>query len=240
MEPRLELRDLERDDDNIPQQEFYQLIVDGDENQVILGIQQLKNDLEKKKETLLKIGDLSACNFGKHLFQPLFHVRRGGKITVLPVALGESEYQFVTDLKTWCDDNSAKLQADGAELFLLRNMSRGKGVGFFEAANFHPDFILWLLVGGKQYVTFIEPHGLLHEGPASEKVLFAKRIKDIERRLGDPAVVLNSFILSWTSFVHLQWGIDKAGFEERHVLFMQDDRTVYIDKLIDRLIEGVK
>ena len=235
MEPRLELRYLERDDDNIPQQEFYQLIVDGDENQVILGIQQLKNDLEKKKETLLKIGDLSACNFGKHLFQPLFHVRRGGKITVLPVALGESEYQFVTDLKTWCDDNSAKLQADGAELFLLRNMSRGKGVGFFEAANFHPDFILWLLVGGKQYVTFIEPHGLLHEGPASEKVLFAKRIKDIERRLGDPTVVLNSFILSWTSFVHLQWGIDKAGFEERHVLFMEDGAQMYLKKLFAKI-----
>jgi hypothetical protein len=36
-----------------------------------------------------------------------------------------------------------------------RNMSRGKGVGFFEAGNSHPDFILWMLVGGKQYVTFI-------------------------------------------------------------------------------------
>ena len=25
--------------------------------------------------------------------------------------------------------------------------SKGRGVGFFEAGNFHPDFILWLLVG---------------------------------------------------------------------------------------------
>ncbi|MFO7646032.1 MAG: DEAD/DEAH box helicase family protein [Desulfosarcina sp.] len=182
IEPRLELRDLLQEDDNIPKEEFYQLIVDGDEEQIILGIQQLKKELTEKKNDLPKAGDLFACNFTKHLFQPLFHVRRGGKINVIPVALNESEYQFVTDLKTWCDDHKSVLEKDGMELFLLRNMSRGKGVGFFEAGNFHPDFILWMLVGGKQYVTFIEPHGLLHEGLAGEKVLFHKRIKNVEQR----------------------------------------------------------
>ena len=239
IEPRLELRDLTPDDDNIPQEEFYQLIVDGDEEQVIQGIQQIKTDLEQKKDDLLKVGDLNACNFGKHLFQPLFHVRRGGKITVLPVALGESEYQFVTDLKTWCDAHKADLERDGIELFLLRNLSRGKGVGFFEAGNFHPDFILWMLVGPKenqsQYVTFIEPHGLVHEGPASEKILFHKRIKDVEQRLNDPTVILNSFILSWTRYPQLQWGTTQDELEDRHVLFMTDDRDSYIDKLFARL-----
>ena len=39
-------------------------------------------------------------------------------------------------------------------------MTRGKGLGFFEAGNFYPDFILWLLVGERQYVTFIDPMGL--------------------------------------------------------------------------------
>lgn len=240
IEPRLELRDLAPDDDNIPQEEFYQLIVDGDEEQVIQGIEQIKKDLEQKKDDLLKVGDLQACNFGRHLFQPLFHVRRGGKITILPVALNESEYQFVTDLKSWCDGHKTSLEKDGMELFLLRNMSRGKGVGFFEAGNFHPDFILWMLVGGKQYVTFIEPHGLLHEGPASEKVLFHKRIKDIEQRLNDPAVILNSFILSWTAYPQLKWGDTQSELEERHVLFMTDDRDGYIDKLFTKLMEMVK
>jgi len=61
--------------------------------------------------------------------------------------LNESEYQFVTDLKNWCDTNNTILEDGGMEIFLLRNMSRGKGVGFFEAGNFHPDFILWLLTG---------------------------------------------------------------------------------------------
>ncbi len=138
IEPRLELRELTHDDDNIPQEDFYQLIVDGDEEQVIQGIEQIKKDLAQKKDDLLKVGDLSACNFGKHLFQPLFHVRRGGTITILPVALNESEYQFVTDLKTWCDEHKVALEKDGIELFLLRNMSRGKGVGFFEAGVIPP------------------------------------------------------------------------------------------------------
>jgi hypothetical protein len=240
IEPRLELRDLTPEDDNIPQEEFYQLIVDGDEEQVILGIKQLKKEIKEKKDLLPRPGDLQACNFGKHLFQPLFHVRRGGKITILPVALNESEYQFVTDLKAWCDGHKDVVGKDGMELFLLRNMSRGKGVGFFEAGNFHPDFILWMLVGVKQYITFIEPHGLLHEGPASEKVLFHKRIKDVEQRLKDPNVILNSFIISWTRYPQLKWDNSKADLENRHVLFMTDDRDSYIGKLFTRLKGMVK
>ena len=110
--------------------------VDGDEEQVIQGIRQIKKDLETKKDDLLRIGDLNACNFSTHLCQPLFHVRRGGNITILPVALGESEYQFVTDLKTWCGKHKGALEEDGLELFLLRDISRGKDAGFFEAGNF--------------------------------------------------------------------------------------------------------
>ena len=235
IEPRLELRDLTPEDDNIPQEEFYQLIVNGDEEQVIQSIQQMKTDMEQKKDELLRFGDLSACNLGTHLFQPLFHVRRGGKITVLPVALGESEYQFVSDLKVWCDDRKIDMENEGVELFLLRNMSRGKGVGFFEAGNFHPDFILWVLAHGIQHVTFIEPHGLLHEGPGSQKIQFHKRIKDVEQRLNDPTVILNSFILSWTRFPQLQWDSTQDELEDMHVLFMTDDRDRYIDKLFDRL-----
>ncbi len=235
MEPRLELRELTPSDDNIPQEDSCQLIVDGDEEQVIQGIKQMKKDLQQSKDELLKVGDLHACNFARHLFQPLFHVKRGGKITILPVALNESEYQFIADLKGWCDEQKADLEQKGIELYLLRNQSRGKGVGFFEAGNFHPDFILWVLVGGKQYVTFIEPHGLLHEGPASEKVLFHKQIKEVEQRLKDPSVILNSFILSWTRYPQLQWGPTQAELENQHVLFMTNDRDQYIGKLFEKL-----
>ena len=235
IEPRLELRDLTPNDDNIPQEDFYQLIVDGDEEQVIQRIQQIKKDLEQRKEYLLPVGGLNACNFGKHLFQPLFHVRHGGKITILPVALNESEYQFVIDLKIWFDDGKSVPEKDEMEIYLLRNLSRGKGVGFFEAGNFHPDFILWMLVDGKQYITFVEPHGLLHEGPASEKVRFHERIKGVEQRLNDPTMILNSFILSWTRYSQLNWGKSRDELEDMHILFMTDDRDKYIGKLVAKL-----
>lgn len=236
IEPRLELRELTENDDNLPQEEQYRLIVEGDEAQIIQGIQQIKKELAEKKKDVLQAGDLFACAFGKHLFQPLFHVRKGGKITVTPVVLNASEYQFVTDLKQWCDTNKPTLKNRGIEIFLLRNMSRGRGVGFFEAGNFHPDFILWTLIGNKQYVTFLDPHGLLHaEGPGSEKVLLRKRIKDIEKRLSDPNVVLNSFILSWTPYPQLKWDKTQEELEDEHVLFMTDDRYGYFDKLFKKI-----
>ncbi len=232
IEPRLELRELEKGDDNFPDTGEYQLIVDGSEEQVIQSIQQIKEDLAKHKDKLLHVGDLCAVNFGRHLYEPLFHLRKGGKITILPVALNESEYQFVSDLKAHCDAHQAEFEKDGKELFLLRNMSRGRGVGFFEAGNFHPDFIMWLLQDGKQYVTFIEPHGLVHEGPASKKIELHKRIKDVEARLADPDVVLNSFILSWTKHTQLDWGLSRPELEKRHVLFMTDDKKHYVGKLL--------
>ncbi|MBU2623591.1 MAG: DEAD/DEAH box helicase family protein [Proteobacteria bacterium] len=238
IEPRLELRELTLEDDNFPSEEQYRLIVDGDEEQVIQHIKQIKKEIEENKEYLCNFsspGELKACKWNTHLYQPLFHVRRGGKITIMPVALNESEYQFVVDLKNWSDKNKSKLVKDGSEIFLLRNMSRGKGVGFFEAGNFHPDFILWVLKNKKQYVSFIEPHGLLHEGPGSEKVKFAKTIKDVEKRLNDPEVILNSFILSWSRYPQLKWDKLQDELERMHVLFMTDDRDQYINKLFTML-----
>lgn len=114
--------------------------------------------------------------------------------------------------------------------------SRGKGVGFFEAGGFYPDFILWMLKGGKQYVTFIEPHGLLHEGPTSLKVMFYEKIKEIEKRLNDKNVVLNSFILTPTDFSQLDWGLSKDELADRHVLLMKNDRDRYVDKLFSSLV----
>ncbi|QEN03301.1 restriction endonuclease subunit R [Thiospirochaeta perfilievii] len=238
IEPRLELRELSPDDDNIPQEEYYQLIVDGNEDQVILGIEKMQKDLEENKDSLLKARDLQACRFGMHLFQPLFHVRKGGKITILPVSLNESEFQFVTDLKEWSEVNEKELTNDGVELFLLRNLSRGKGVGFFEAGGFYPDFILWMIVGDKQYITFIEPHGILTgSGLGDPKIQFHKKIKDLELRFNKPDIILNSFIISWTQFPQLRWGVDQKKLEDNHVLFMTDDKNSYIDKMLKLLIK---
>ncbi|MFA5479850.1 MAG: restriction endonuclease subunit R, partial [Candidatus Muiribacteriota bacterium] len=238
IEPRLEIRELTKEDDNIPNEEFYSLIIDGNEEQVIQSIKTLQKELEEKKDIIIDTSYIKACRFGMHLFQPLLHLRKAGKITILPVNLNESEFQFVSDLKKWSEDKKVYLKENGIELYLLRNLSRGKGVGFFEAGNFHPDFILWAIVDGKQYVNFIEPHGLLHEGPASEKVQFYKKIKDIEKRIAKENIILNSFILSWTKHPQLQWGIPQEEMEKNHVLFMNDDRDNYINKMINKTLKG--
>ena len=129
-------------------------------------------------------------------------------VEVKPIVLeNPGERDFVLDLQTFCQKRKSFF--DGKEMYLLRNMSKGRGIGFFEAGNFHPDFILWLLVNDKQYITFIDPKGLRNvEGLTDPKILFHKTIKELESKLGDPEVNLKSFIVSSTSLPDVSWWKD--------------------------------
>lgn len=179
---------------------------------------------------------LDVFPFGRHLYNPLVHLSNKDIVTVKPVALNEGEEQFVRDLKTFHESQSGFFE--DVELYLLRNLSRGKGVGFFEAGNFYPDFLLWLVVGGRQYVTFVDPKGVRNlQGADDPKIRFHETIKDIEKRLGDPEVVLNSFIISNTSYGEVSfWGYSKEGFEDRHVLFQEGDKYTYIKTMLERIL----
>jgi len=121
-------------------------------------------------------------------------------------------------------------------------MSRGRGIGFFEAGNFHPDFILWLLANQKQYVSFVDPKGIRNlEGPNDPKIRFHETIKEIEARLGDPVVILNSFIISNTPLRQVSWwsdGMTKAEFEDRNVVFQQEDKNTYIRTILTKALAG--
>ncbi len=234
MEPRLELRPLTPEDDNIPDEQEYQLIVDSSEQALIDDILALKKDLNQGKQGVLKSGDLKACLFDVHLYQPLMHVAKNSKVQIAPVSLNESEFQFVEDLRQFLEINT------GEEFYLLRNESRGKGIGFFEAGNFYPDFLLWKIKGDTQYIAFIEPHGLLHEGPGHKKIEFHKTIKNIQNRLSSESVCLNSFIVTPTRFGKLNWGKDIRELEEMNVLFMQDAQDNYNYNYISRLISRME
>lgn len=121
-------------------------------------------------------------------------------------------------------------------MFLLRNRSRGGGLGFFEAGSFYPDFILWIVRGTRQYVAFVEPHGLIHEGPASQKILFHRTIKEIEQRVqrAGKKVVLESFIVTPTALRNLKWDVSTLdSFAQQHVLFMVDDADAYMRRLFE-------
>lgn len=231
IEPRLELYELSKDDENIPEDKFYHIIVDGDEAQIVEGVKKLAEEIKSAKKVKGPQG-LEGIRLGIHLYEPLFHVEKG-KISIQPVVLNKSEFEFVSTLQKWHEEK--KFQEKGIDIFLLRNLSRGKGIGFFEAEGFYPDFILWTLIAGKQYVSFIDPHGLEHEGIGNKKIQFCKGIKKIEERLDNKNVVLNSFILSCTPMSMLRkWNVSKEYLEKHHVLFMDD--SAYLDKLFAQIV----
>lgn len=143
-------------------------------------------------------GNLQALWFGRHLYQPLLHFK-SELVEVSPVSLNDGERDFILDLRKFHGENANFFK--DRELYLLRNMSKGRGIGFFEAGNFYPDFILWLLTGKTQFVTFVDPKGIRNlEGPDDPKIRFYKTIKEIETRFADPSVTLNSFIISNTPY----------------------------------------
>ena len=129
--------------------------------------------------------------------------------------------------------------ATGRNLFAerftpLNNLSKGRGIGFFEADNFHPDFILWLLAGGRQHVIFVDPKGIRHLGATAPKIQFHTTIKDIEQRLGDPTVRLQSFIVSNTPSHTMRklWSMEKSEMQKRHVLFQEEDKDSYVRSML--------
>ncbi|HMP80074.1 MAG TPA: hypothetical protein PKD54_11525 [Pirellulaceae bacterium] len=154
--------------------------------------------------------------------------------------MNEGECQFVKDLRDFHNANTEFFQT--RELYLLRNMSRGRGLGFFEAGNFHPDFILWLLSESRQYVTFVDPKGIRNlEGLGDPKIQFCRRIKELEARLGDPNVVLNSFIISNTPYQQVRWWtkeLSKDEFTKAHVLFQQEDCATYINHMLTTTVSN--
>lgn len=235
IEPRLELREIEAGDGSLPEAEEYQLIVDASETALINDIQNLTGEISARKAGVLRAGDLKGCLFGTHLYEPVLHVAKGSKIQIAPVSLNESEFQFLDDLRLFIEKDQARLAAEGIELFLLRNESRGRGVGFFEAGNFYPDFLLWLVKDGRQHLAFVEPHGLQHEGPGHKKIEFHHVIKDIQGRLASENIILNSFIVTPTRFGKLNWGKTIHELEDMHVLFMEDQKDTYVASIVRRM-----
>jgi hypothetical protein len=180
---------------------------------------------------------LKAIWFGRHLYQPLLYLD-SKVVEISPAPLNKGERLFVEDLTTFHDGHEHFFK--DKELYLLRNLSKGRGVGFFEAGNFHPDFILWLLAGGHQQVIFVDPKGIRHLGASDPKIEFYKEIKTIEERLGDTNVELHSFIISNTPShtMHMLWKMDKSEMLKRHVLFQEEDKITYVETLLNRVINA--
>lgn len=236
--PYLEYRDLEADDPNFlcvkesPDDAYCRILVDRSQEEIVAKLEELKAAIEKGELAPWEFQGTKAIWFGRYLYQPLLCLDSNG-VEIRPAPLNKGERIFIEDLKAF-HDGHGEFFAD-KKLYLLRNLSRGKGVGFFEAGNFHPDFILWLITGGKQHVIFVVPKGIRHLGPSDPKIQFHETIKEIEQRLGDASVRLHSFIVSNTPSATMQrlWTMEKEEMEARHIVFQAEDRDGYVRRILE-------
>lgn len=183
-------------------------------------------------------GAVLAFDFNHHLYAPLICAKQNGlKIQISPVSLNDDEKLFVDLLRDYLDAHPQLLA--GRTLYLLRNKSK-VGMGFFEAGNFYPDYVLWVDTPDVQYISFIDPKGLTRVRADDPKIEFYKKIKELEVRLQptapDKQIILNSFIMSGTKSVELKewWHMSKPEREEKHVLCLDNDDC--IDVMFEKML----
>jgi Type III restriction enzyme, res subunit len=144
--------------------------------------------------------------FDNHAYQPLLidaaeQDKRYAIEAISPKGLNKGEAKFVKDLQDFIKRKGNLY--DNYEFYLLRNATKSKGFGFYfdSSGGFFPDFLLWIKApDGKQYLTFIDPHGLRNEdnGFESDKIQLSETIKKLP--VNTEGIILNSFILSPTSY----------------------------------------
>ena len=202
------------------------------DKELIAAIEKLREDVDRLRQQ--ETNELPRIYFDRHLYLPLL-LEKNDKVQTVPPGLKKSEAQFVRHLKVYWTAEKDKSLA-GKEVFLLRNLSRGSGVGFFEESGFYPDFILWVVDGKKsQRIVFIEPHGMLHAKAYihDEKARLHERLPILATKMGKRSkkknIMLDSFIISATPYDDLHkryengaW--DRAKFAEKHILFPEREK----------------
>jgi hypothetical protein len=184
---------------------------------------------------------MAMARFGEHLYQPLVldaenstngttpNAAEKQLLTITPPSLTASEQEFAEMLRDYWGKNGTTVHA-GETIYLLRNLSRGKGVGFFESEGFYPDFILWhLKADGTQRLVFIEPHGMRQDDAPdiNNKVQLAMEIgnhlADVLQAPGCPVHEVTAYIVSATPFAELSrkhgaaWTVER--YADHHILF---------------------
>lgn len=236
-------------DDHGSMLKLYQFEIDGTDD----GLE-YKVKLEALRDLVAagKIGEASqwnaphmvAISFAQHLYYPLMAPDETGNLPLKmrPLAFDSpSEVQFVRDLEAFYNSAAAKDLIGGRSLYLLRNAdTQAKGLGFARAGNFYPDFLLWLVDDhtGQQWLSFVDPKGIRNLDLNDPKLGLYSEIKEREKELDDPDLILNAFILSYTphqDLLNVGTAGSKADLEARHVLFMDEGRDAYLTKLFERV-----
>jgi hypothetical protein len=81
----------------------------------------------------------------------------------------------------------------------------------------------------------VDPKGIRNLGATDPKIQFHETIKEIEERLGDSAVRLQSSIVSNTpsSTMRMLWRMDKSEMQKRHVLFQEEGKDTYVRSMLE-------
>lgn len=217
-----------------------------------------KPDLIDQIEDLIQQGDelyrqdlqdFPNVVFGRHLYVPLMvdnadYELEDNDIKSVPTSLNKGEKRFVKLLRDYLQNGGAQ-RLNGKKLYLLRNLSRGSGVGFFETQNFFPDFIMWLVDNTQQQITFIDPKGLALVKPndlTNPKIQLFRTLQDeIGPKIHNPAgvnITLGSYVISAESMPDTlkYFGIGQnytaQDFDENHVLFPGTAVARLFDKLL--------
>ena len=228
----------------------YYKLTQGDKNFFESYILKIKEkDLDRFKELIgiLEKGNYTQIysDFNKvirnvyidvHLYQPL--LAKHNEITIIPQGLNEGEARFIEYLKVYLNGVQPELQKNDVYVYVLRNRTRGKGIGFFETYGFYPDFIVWVKKKDIQHILFVEPHGLVHVNRRDiEKIELHKRIKGLEKELKKKTnknITMDSYILSVTEYNNLKpiFSKTKQDLENSHILFIRDEGEECIKKMM--------
>ncbi|NLG85493.1 MAG: DEAD/DEAH box helicase family protein [Firmicutes bacterium] len=232
----LELVELSPADPEFPGE--YHVFIEASKKDIIEKLTELKALIEKGELRDFEYGRFHAVCFDRHLYHPVLYADEAA-IKVTPVALNQGEREFVLDLRRYYETHKDFFR--DRELYLLRNQAK-RGIGFFEAGNYYPDFVLWLLADGRQHVAFLDPKGLTHlQGEDDPKIRFHRTIKELEAEFGAPNLTLDAFILSVTPFKDVKWwrgGLSKEEFAARHVFFQPDDKERYIEAILTTMLKS--
>ena len=239
MAKNLKLKTLEKEDKNIEKE--YVVTIDGTDEKLLSYIKQLldSEELFTSSKEIRLIGDMRTYIYshppyfrnayhGNHLYQPLL-TNKNKKITLIPGGLNDGETKFVDDLVEYLGKNPFP----DKDIYLLRNSTKSKGVGFYAENTYYPDFIMWIKEKDQQRVLFIDPKGLTHisfDDQADEsKLNLHKHLKnEIQPNLERKDIKLDAFTVSvtdWRTVQKLSQELKtiKEFAKDRHILFQYKD-----------------
>lgn len=189
-------------------------------------------------------GRPARVHFDRHLYLPLLAEESDvdeEDISYSPPPLNDGEKNLVRNVKQFFETSEGKEILESWEVYLLRNQSRGRGVGLLsDGKRFFPDFIMWLQNDEHQHIVFLEPHGMVAEGEpvGDHRVKAHEQIKEYEEELSAEAdrddVSLHSYVISQTSLSKLQDLSDQADTREEF-----REAGLFLKGEVDKIISDV-